>query len=76
MRKTFLFAVAVLMTASLILGACGGSAATQAPASQYSPAPAVAEKVTLKVLVHQNPPMVEFMTKFNDEFKLAPEHHR
>jgi len=29
----------------------------------------VAEDVTLRVLVHQNPPMVEFVEAFNDEFE-------
>jgi len=29
----------------------------------------VAEDVTLRVLVHQNPPMVEFMETFNDKFE-------
>lgn len=29
------------------------------------------EPVTLRVLVHQNPPMVEFMETFNDEFEAA-----
>ncbi len=27
-----------------------------------------ADKATLKILAHQNPPMVEFMTKFNQDF--------
>jgi len=72
MRKTLAFALAVLMVLGLLLSACGTSA-TQAPASQGSqteatqPA-AAAENVTLKILVHQNPPMVDFMTKFNDDF--------
>lgn len=30
-----------------------------------------AEPVTLRVLIHQNPPMVEFMEAFNDEFESA-----
>lgn len=30
-----------------------------------------AEPVTLRVLVHQNPPMVEFMEAFNEEFEKA-----
>jgi raffinose/stachyose/melibiose transport system substrate-binding protein len=72
MRRTLAFALAVLMIFGLLLSACGTSA-TQAPSSQGSqteatqPA-AAAENVTLKILVHQNPPMVDFMTKFNDEF--------
>jgi hypothetical protein len=38
-----------------VLSACAPSA-SQAPAGE--------QKVTLKVLVHQNPPMVEFMEAF------------
>ena len=63
MRKTFSFSIVVLLMAALILSACSTPAA---PAD--SEAPAAGEAVTLKVLVHQNPPMVEFMEKFNDEF--------
>ena len=47
------------------------AAATPAPAAErpaQAPAPAAAEKVTLKVLVHQNPPMVEFIEAFNKTF--------
>ena len=32
------------------------------------------EDVTLRVLVHQNPPMVEFMESFNDQFEAANPH--
>jgi raffinose/stachyose/melibiose transport system substrate-binding protein len=73
MLKRFSFAMAVLMALTLLLSACG-TQATQAPAPTQGNAPAATqppaaqEKVTLKVLVHQNPPMVEFMTKFNEEF--------
>lgn len=63
MRKTFSFSIVVLLLAALILSACSTPAA---PAD--SAAPAAGEAVTLKVLVHQNPPMVDFMNKFNDEF--------
>ena len=72
MRKTFAFTLAGLMILGLLLNACGTSA-TQAPSTQggqteaTQPA-AAAENVTLKILVHQNPPMVDFMTKFNNEF--------
>lgn len=72
MRKTFSITIAVLMLMGLLLSACGtpAQAPTQAPGSapEANQAPAAEAKVTLKVLVHQNPPMVDFMTKFNDEF--------
>lgn len=79
MRKISLFSVAILIVMSMIFSACA-PAATPAPAqpaapsgadtaaAPAAPAAAPAEKVTLKLLVHQNPPMVEFLTKFNDEF--------
>jgi raffinose/stachyose/melibiose transport system substrate-binding protein len=68
MRKTILFSIVALVILSVLLSACAGSA-TPAPASEGgAPAPAAVEKVTLKVLVHQNPPMVEFMESFNKKF--------
>jgi len=55
MRKSYLSLTVLLTIVSLLLS---GSARTQA-----------ADKVTLRVLIHQNPPMVDFMTKFNDKFQ-------
>jgi raffinose/stachyose/melibiose transport system substrate-binding protein len=73
MRKSFLFSIAILMVAGLLLAACAAPAtqAPEAPQGNESAAtqpPAAAEDVTLKVLVHQNPPMVEFMEAFNQKF--------
>jgi len=60
--------LATLLVVAILGTACGGGA-TPAPAgSGAAPAPAEA-KVTLKVLVHQNPPMVEFMNTFNEKFQ-------
>jgi raffinose/stachyose/melibiose transport system substrate-binding protein len=68
MRKTLIFSIVVLMVLSVLLSACASSA-TPAPAGgESSQAPAAGEKVTLKVLVHQNPPMVAFMEAFNKKF--------
>jgi raffinose/stachyose/melibiose transport system substrate-binding protein len=68
MSKTIIFSIVALVILSMFLSACG-SPATPAPAGEESSqAPAAAEKVTLKVLVHQNPPMVEFMDAFNKKF--------
>mgnify|MGYP000923028329 FL=1 len=68
MKKSLLLTLSILLTLSMILSAC----ATAAPATQAGPeapaAPVEEAEVTLKVLVHQNPPMVDFMTKFNEEF--------
>ena len=72
MRKMFLPVVLILVLLSLVLSACASSA-TPAPADTQAPAeggaPAADEKVTLRVLVHQNPPMVEYMEAFNQKFQ-------
>jgi len=69
MRKMFLPVVLILVLLSLVLSACA-SPATQAPAGgEATQAPAADEKVTLRVLVHQNPPMVEYMEAFNQKFQ-------
>ncbi len=72
MRKNIFTIMIVLVVAVLLLGACSPAAAP-APVSQEgdqsgNPAPS-GEKVTLKVLIHQNPPMVEFMNTFNEQFQ-------
>ncbi len=76
-KKTFpALAILVLLVAALALAACGGSstpapaapAATQS-AGQEAPTTAPQEAVTLRALVHQNPPMVEFMEQFNQKFQ-------
>jgi raffinose/stachyose/melibiose transport system substrate-binding protein len=82
MRKLSLL-ISLLVLTGLLLAACGGAPATEAPAEPAAaePEPAEAEatntpvpeaeeqEVTLKVLVHQNPPMVEFMETFNEQFQ-------
>ncbi len=57
MRKSKLFPIVAIIIFTMLLTACGGSAE-----------PAADEKVTLRVLVHQNPPMVAFMETFNQQF--------
>ncbi len=63
--------------AGLVVGACSGSTATTAPATAAaSAAPASAATSaapalsgTVRVLIHQNPPLVDFMTAFNKTFE-------
>lgn len=59
--KPFMF---VMLLMVLVLSACsgGGDVAPEEGGEE------VAEDVTLSVLVHQNPPMVEFIEAFNDSF--------
>jgi raffinose/stachyose/melibiose transport system substrate-binding protein len=68
-KVTILIIVALVL--GVILAACGGGAT--APTSEPGTTPqaqagACTDKMTLKILAHQNPPMVEFMTKFNQDF--------
>lgn len=83
MSKKLYFIISVLVAASIILTACGSAPASQAtqPSNPQAgaqqpaaPAPAPTQavataKATLKVLVHQNPPMVAFMEAFNKKFQ-------
>ena len=74
-KKHLTLAISMILLLSMLLAACGGAEPTPAPAAEpaagetpAAPAPAAAEPVTLRLLVHQNPPMVEFMQSFNDKF--------
>jgi raffinose/stachyose/melibiose transport system substrate-binding protein len=75
MSKKLLALISALLVLAAILAACGGSppapaASDSGTAATTAPAAAPAdEKVTLKVLVHQNPPMVEYMNAFNEKFQ-------
>ncbi|MBK8420859.1 extracellular solute-binding protein [Candidatus Villigracilis saccharophilus] len=61
--RTSKIVLSVLFVLSILITACGaGTSATQAPAAGSEP-------VTLRVLVHQNPPMVDFMNTFNAKFQ-------
>lgn len=65
MSKRIFTIISLFLTFAILLGACGSSAEPAAPTGGEKPA----EKVTLRVLVHQNPPMVAFMESFNKTFQ-------
>lgn len=69
-RRPLVWLPALIALLAMLLAACGG-AAPAAPAGGATTAPAApaAEPITLRVLVHQNPPMVEFMEQFNQQFQ-------
>jgi len=74
MKSKWFSLTSVLLVVILLISACGAAteapAATQVPGAEPEPTKApVAEEVTLSVLVHQNPPMVEFMETFNEDFQ-------
>jgi raffinose/stachyose/melibiose transport system substrate-binding protein len=68
MHKTVWFAIVILMVVSMALSGCASPAAAPEATEGAAPPAASDEKVTLKVLVHQNPPMVQFMEEFNQKF--------
>jgi len=69
--------IALLAIAGLAMSACGGSTASTAPSAApasadpgASAAPsAAALSGTVRVLIHQNPPFVDFMNAFNAKFQ-------
>jgi raffinose/stachyose/melibiose transport system substrate-binding protein len=64
MKKYFKPFMLVLMLLVLVLSACtSGEEVVDEDTSEE-----VVEDVTLRVLIHQNPPMVEFVEAFNDAF--------
>jgi raffinose/stachyose/melibiose transport system substrate-binding protein len=73
--------IVLLALASLAVTACGGAAESSAPATAAPPASsdtgtpatpaAPALSGTIRVLIHQNPPFVDFMNAFNEKFQAA-----
>lgn len=68
-KKTFPVVVAAILLLSMLLSACGG--AQTATTGGQAEAPAAGKAVTLRLLVHQNPPMVEYMQAFNEKFQAS-----
>ncbi len=65
MKKYFKPFMLVMLLFVLVLSAC---ASGEDVVSEETSGEEVAEDVTLRVLIHQNPPMVEFVEAFNDAF--------
>jgi raffinose/stachyose/melibiose transport system substrate-binding protein len=73
--------IVVLAVAGLAVTACGGSSATNAPttapAATTTPGASAGASAgpalsgTVRVLVHQNPPFVDFMNAYNTKFEAA-----
>jgi raffinose/stachyose/melibiose transport system substrate-binding protein len=72
--------ISLVAILAIVAAGCGGTtasptgAATNPPSAPASPAASSAGQAslaptTLRVLVHQNPPFTEFMTKFNEKFQ-------
>jgi raffinose/stachyose/melibiose transport system substrate-binding protein len=62
----------MLVILGLVLAACGGDAdedTTTTTAADGGTTVATLAPATLRVLIHQNPPMLAFMEDFNDEFE-------
>ncbi len=72
--------VSLLLLLALVIAACGGDGSSDTTQGETDPgstdttageSTAPGEDVTLRVLIHQNPPMVEFVEQFNAEFEAA-----
>ncbi|HEY5671943.1 MAG TPA: extracellular solute-binding protein [Anaerolineales bacterium] len=68
MRKNLLAIIILLVSLSMVLSACASQATPSPEAEVEAPPEETTEEVTLRVLVHQNPPMVEFIEAFNAKF--------
>jgi raffinose/stachyose/melibiose transport system substrate-binding protein len=75
MAKKLRFILMILIIGAMALSACGTAADTDTSGDTTtdtgSDTTADAEPVTLRVLIHQNPPMVEFIEAFNAKFEAA-----
>ncbi|MBT8208536.1 MAG: extracellular solute-binding protein [Acidimicrobiia bacterium] len=69
--KSYKRLLVFLVVLGLVAAACGGDddSGTGTTAGDGVTTTAAAEPVNLTVLVHQNPPMVEFMETFNAQFQ-------
>lgn len=65
MSKKLYLILCILVVVSLALAGCKSQSSGEPGASQQQ----AGGKVTLRILVHQNPPMVTFMEDFNKKFQ-------
>jgi raffinose/stachyose/melibiose transport system substrate-binding protein len=65
MSKKLYLILCILVVFSMVLAGCAPKSAEESGESQSQ----AGEKVTLRILVHQNPPMVAFMEEFNKKFQ-------
>ncbi|MEJ5315200.1 MAG: hypothetical protein WHS45_12560, partial [Anaerolinea sp.] len=68
MSKKISIVLSLMVVFATLLAACGTPQATATESAQPQ-GEKPAQKVTLRVLVHQNPPMVAFMESFNKQFQ-------
>jgi raffinose/stachyose/melibiose transport system substrate-binding protein len=70
--------LAITAVAALAIAACDGAAATPAPTTEpggttapgtTAPTDAPSLSGTVRILIHQNPPLVDFLTEFNKAFE-------
>lgn len=81
MRSKWFSLFGLLLVVLLVISACGAKPAPTepppyvaqptAPPPPTEPPPPAAEPVTLRVLIHQHPPLVEYMDTFNEQFEAA-----
>lgn len=80
MKSKWFILVSILLVATMLISACGEtdepvvetSDEPMATEAAQPTEPAVeAEPVTLRVLIHQHPPLVEYMETFNEQFEAA-----
>jgi raffinose/stachyose/melibiose transport system substrate-binding protein len=76
MGKKLSVLISLMLLLGMALTACGGTApaTTQPTAAPAAPAPTAAPQpaeapVTLRLLIHQNAPLVDYMAKFNEKFQ-------
>jgi len=79
MKSKWFVVVSILLVAMMLISACGEPTepvveTPDEPVTTEVPQPTEpieVEEVTLRVLVHQNPPLTEYLEQFNPAFEAA-----